>query len=975
MLRNEINSNIIQARKFKFPAMLTILLFVVCLAWMGKDAYTTNAVVADAMTQRGWHKITQTKKGDADLIFMFKCTENATCNKVYNQTFAKAFPPLSLYAFGGVFLLMMLVVPKMNVVENRKSPGVGTWAVKDDMTDYMPQTPLPALPRRRQRVRLPIRDVEPGSDPENPVRFAGYYGLMPDGSVLMAPEHLRNSHNAVIGGPGARKSTGYHKPNILMDALFGNTAIVADSKYPDPRAGFSDMVIPFHYCGRRVQVFTPFEYNTMRLDIMGSINSMDEALEIAELLVPGKASGEDNAEFYRGIERNILARLLYAVALGNKNRSMKQVYELLLLGRTKILKFIKTHPEAEIREGSNVLEEVDARQMVGVIMNLMNKLIVFNHPMLDRATTYKEGEMLDLKAAFLEPTLLFFGMPEAKMRGVKGRVVLQLLKRMVDQALNQVCEENGGSSPIHANFYLDEFANMGAIPEIEVNMATMRSRRVSYHITLQNKAQGVKVYGKPVFDSLFDNNIMHMIVFPRFLNTKDERQYWAEMIGKTTVIDQSEGVSTEKTLLGITGPNRRITRTKREVNRFLLEPEEMRTFPKDQAVLFSIGNKPAVIYTPRLDEAKIGGLKNPLHYYHKYFFPKGLDVRAEAQEIISKLKLTSQGEPEELLKEKTLHAVLSDWIQGILTRGVIVDYHREDKRINKIKILRSSISEDLLEGAVLELLEQQEFIRPEKEYLVVTNKALKQIGDVAVAELKNLYHKGRVLVWIRQNGKQLEGHPDFVDDEDKDKVLGQYSEYLLVLNKAATKALFGQSISHAKIKRIGSKEFNEIPFHDTTFLAQAFGEEEMPDSHDDLDTLLQKQDTTHVEKARQALLQELGLEEKESPAVPSGKPTPASRPKTPSPANPPVQSSKPTPSQADAPSTEESTFENPQERPRRKAKPTAPQEASGGGGVSLPPEETPKSYVPVSQRLQTPPTDSSTGGGKKWKSASQDKQD
>src|SRR5690606_23214717 len=71
----------------------------------------------------------------------------------------------------------------------------------------------------------------------------GYFGIHKDSKkIIQLPEHIRFSHCLVIGGPGARKSTGYHKQNIIQDMRDGVNIIVFDLKYPDPRGGFFDMV-------------------------------------------------------------------------------------------------------------------------------------------------------------------------------------------------------------------------------------------------------------------------------------------------------------------------------------------------------------------------------------------------------------------------------------------------------------------------------------------------------------------------------------------------------------------------------------------------------------------------------------------------------------------------------------------------------------------------------------------------------------
>ena len=73
-----------------------------------------------------------------------------------------------------------------------------------------------------------------------------------------------------------------------------------------------------------------------------------------------------------------------------------------------------------------------------------------------------------------------------------------ILAIMQSQMFNILCEkadvEHKGKLPFHVRFILDEFANIGQIPQFEKLIATIRSREISASIILQSKSQLKAIY-------------------------------------------------------------------------------------------------------------------------------------------------------------------------------------------------------------------------------------------------------------------------------------------------------------------------------------------------------------------------------------------------------------------------------------------------------------------------------------------------
>ena len=73
-----------------------------------------------------------------------------------------------------------------------------------------------------------------------------------------------------------------------------------------------------------------------------------------------------------------------------------------------------------------------------------------------------------------------------------------LISMAYSQMFNLLCEMaddvHGGRLPVHVRCLIDEFANIGQIPNFEKLIATIRSREISACIVLQAQSQLKAIY-------------------------------------------------------------------------------------------------------------------------------------------------------------------------------------------------------------------------------------------------------------------------------------------------------------------------------------------------------------------------------------------------------------------------------------------------------------------------------------------------
>ena len=112
---------------------------------------------------------------------------------------------------------------------------------------------------------------------------------------------------------------------------------------------------------------------------------------------------------------------------------------------------------------------------------------------------------------------------------------------MYSQLFNLLCDKAddlyGGRLPVHVRCLLDEFANIGQIPNFDKLIATIRSREISASIILQSQSQLKAIY-KDAAEIISDNCDCTLFLSGRGKNAKEI----AEVLGKETIdsYNQSE---------------------------------------------------------------------------------------------------------------------------------------------------------------------------------------------------------------------------------------------------------------------------------------------------------------------------------------------------------------------------------------------------------------------------------------------------
>ena len=127
---------------------------------------------------------------------------------------------------------------------------------------------------------------------------------------------------------------------------------------------------------------------------------------------------------------------------------------------------------------------------------------------------------------------------------------------------------------------LDEFANLGVIPDADKKLSVMRSRNISASIVLQSISQLDKNY-KDTKETIIDN--CDSLLFLGSKSTKTNKEI-AEQIGKTTVHNTS--VTESK------GQSGNYSEADQILGRYLIDPAEIGRMERDECLVLITGVTP-----------------------------------------------------------------------------------------------------------------------------------------------------------------------------------------------------------------------------------------------------------------------------------------------------------------------------------------------------------------------------------------------
>lgn len=403
---------------------------------------------------------------------------------------------------------------------------------------------------------------------------------------LNTRQHRENLNVLVIGGSGSGKSRFYVKPNIMQlntsyvvtdpkgELLRSTGKLLEDNGYKIRVFNLIDM--------RNSHNYNPFAYVYDRKT--GELNKSYVIKMVNVLMKNTKQEGASGDQFWDDATKALLSALAFYLLEKRPECERNFAWVMQLLKQAEVkedeedfespldIKFKEL--EAENPTSMAVSYYKDFKKAAGetaksILISCAVRLQAFNLPDVANLT---HTDTLELDKIGDEKTAVFVIIPSSDV--TFNFLAAMMYTQLFDTLYDTANFKYGGRLPVHVRCLLDEFANIGTIPDFDKLLATMRSMEISANIIIQNIAQLKKMYDKSW--EILTGNCDSLL----FLGGKEAST--TEMISKALGKETIDVVAQNRTK----GHRNNSTSINNSImGRELLTADELTVMPTDECIL------------------------------------------------------------------------------------------------------------------------------------------------------------------------------------------------------------------------------------------------------------------------------------------------------------------------------------------------------------------------------------------------------
>lgn len=509
-------------------------------------------------------------------------------------------------------------------------------------------------------VNKDLKNMYDEEKPYNNILFSQNAKIMLDDSKA-GFEYRRNKNVGVIGGSGSGKTRFFVKPNLLqMNASFVCT---------DPKGTIvNEIGMALKNVGKyKIKIFNTVNFSkSMRYNPMVYVENEQDILKLVETIIAnttseGQSSGQD---FWVKAEKLLYQAYLSLIMtkFPKEEQHLGTLIDLLSFSTVKEddedyknpLDYLFEELEKEDDNHFAVKQYKAYKLAAGktaksILISCAARLAPLNIPAVRDLLSKDELDLTTLGDKGRK-TALFVIVPDT------DATFNFIVAIMYSQLFNSLCtvadEKYGGSLPTHVRFILDEFANIGLIPNFEKLIATIRSRNISATIILQTMAQLKKIY-KESSDTIIGNCDTTV-----FLGGKESGtvKSLSEELGKETIDDYNE--SKTRSNSNSYGQNYS------KLGRDLMTKDELITMNRNDCIVQIIGKHP-------FKDKKYDLTKHPRYKFHSD--GKGKKYWFDIDKYLATLKKEEEQKEKGTDAEQTSDSVPDEQGSGLSIRTVTGD--------------------------------------------------------------------------------------------------------------------------------------------------------------------------------------------------------------------------------------------------------------------------------------------------------------
>lgn len=499
-------------------------------------------------------------------------------------------------------------------------------------------------------------------------------------------KYHRNKNIIVIGGSGSGKTRFFAKPNIMQ--------MHSDYVITDPKGSIlSDLGYMLRKNKYNIKVLNLIEFEkSMRYNPLAYIKKEQDILKVVETIIKNTSGKDAKEDFWVTTEKLLYQALLGAILeyFKPEDQHLGTLADLISLFEVKendedyisvvdeMFMEIEEHdPNAfcvkqyrafKVSAGEtakSILISCSARLAplnIPAVRELLSadelKLDeIGNQPLLDKQGNVKYNKNGNI---IYRPNALFIIIPDTDttfnfIASIMYTQMFNLLVTIADTEFN-------GKLPRHVRFILDEFANIGEIPEFQTLIATIRSREMSAIPILQTLSQLKAIY-KDNSDTIVGNCDTLM-----FLGGKEDStlKLISNQLGKATIDDYN----TSRTRSQSDSYGQNYSKLGRE----LMTPDELQKMDRSKAIVMITNLAPFMDNKYTLEN-------HPMYKYHgkapeinkqtgeiikegKYWFDIDKYVQNYRKIYNKKMKIKYNQEKNNSLKEEKLEEIILEEVNS-----------------------------------------------------------------------------------------------------------------------------------------------------------------------------------------------------------------------------------------------------------------------------------------------------------------------
>lgn len=407
---------------------------------------------------------------------------------------------------------------------------------------------------------------------------------------LNAKKHRRNLNVLVVGGSGAGKTRFYAKPNLMQ---CNTSFIVADPKGEMLRS-IAPLLIENGY---DIKVFNLIEpENSDGYNPFVYIRKDEDVIKLISNLIQNTTpkNAQQNDPFWEKSEIALDSALM--LYLLHEAPPEEQTFEMLMFlienaatvededesGYQSPVDILfqgleDEKPEHIAVRQYKIFKQASGKTAKSILISAAVRLAAFNLPEIAKMTSY---DNLDIGTLGERKRAIFCVIPD---NDNSFNYLVGMLYTQAFQALYFNADNNHGSElPIPVHIVMDEFANVALPDNFERILATMRSRRISVSIIIQNMAQ-LKALFKDSWENITGNCDTLLYLGG---NEQSTHEYISKMLGKETIDTRTRGIT--KGQHGSSNTNYQ------NAGRELLTLDEVRLLDNSNALIFIRGERPLI---------------------------------------------------------------------------------------------------------------------------------------------------------------------------------------------------------------------------------------------------------------------------------------------------------------------------------------------------------------------------------------------